>query len=393
MKNYQEIEDRELDDLFRKAHAETTVVPEFDQTFWSEMESLLPVQTGKKRIPVYFWWTSAAAILVVSAGVVLWILTDKNPDAYSNSVQNQSNHELLQKPVEVKDETADLDLGTADSESSNNTVIYLTLSQRRDMPDETPAIVREIIQTDKVNQQALEQDFERDPLFLSRKEFPFVHQTFSLKKSDPLMLSPQNDRYFIQLATGFGSSYQRAVADQNDLLFMTTLTGGVRTSVKQMELQAGISLRAEFVDNIIWTRNTNTVVNGQSILGVERFNARQLYSLEFPLALGWNGGARHNIVAQFVPGIQIAGYGTSLKEQESVVIAERRGVQNMNDSKTMTMELGLAYNYRIGMRHQLGVACNMDVIRPFNTSYYLGENRHFPMNVQISVRRYFSTGK
>ena len=40
MKNYQEIEDRELDELFRKAHAETAVVPEFDQAFWSEMESL-----------------------------------------------------------------------------------------------------------------------------------------------------------------------------------------------------------------------------------------------------------------------------------------------------------------------------------------------------------------
>jgi hypothetical protein len=390
MRNYQEIEDRELDDLFRKAHTETAVVPQFDQAFWSEMESLLPIQSKKKRIPIYFWFTSIAAVLLISVGVFSWFSMDEKRETSSTSVKHKSNNNLIEKQAEIKDKTVDLDVETTGFESRSKMLLDLTTLLRSAKSDETTTLVHEVCPTDNSNLEAL----DRDPFLLMRKEIPCANKpVFTLNKFAPYIFTPQNDRYFIQLATGLGSSYQRAVTNRNGLLFTTTLTGGVRTSVRSMELQAGISLRAEFVDNIIWTRNTNSLVNGQNTLGVERFNARQLYSLEFPLALGWNGGLRHNVVAQIVPGIQIAGYGIAQKEQENVVVDERRGVQNMNDSKTMTMELGLAYNYRIGMRHQLGVACNMDVIRPFNTSYYLGQNRHFPINMQFSVRRYFSTGK
>lgn len=393
MKNYQEIEDRELDDLFRKAHAETADVPEFDQAFWSEMEALLPVQENKRRIPLYYWWTSIAAILVVSVAVFLWFLMDVKPETLSSSVQVKSNRDMFEKPVEIKNKTSDLELGRADSESSNTTAHNLIPSLRGDKPKETPEIVPEVCPTDKVNQESLDQQYERDPIYLVRKEIPFASPVFTVKKSDHLILSPQNDRYFIQLATGFGSSYQRAVADHRNLLLTTTLTGGVRTSIKYMELQAGVSIRTEFVDNIIWNRSMNTVLNGQITNTEERFKAHQLYSLEFPLAIGWNYGVRHSIVAQIVPGIQIAGFGTAQVAQSNVVLEDRREIQNMDDSKTMTMELGIGYNYRIGVRHQIGIACNMDVIRPFNTDYYLGENRHFPMNVQFSLRRYFSSGK
>lgn len=393
MKNYQEIEDQELDDLFRTAHSESLVAPEFDQAFWSEMESILPEKENKKRVPVYFWWSSIAAFLLLSLTSIWWFLSAEHPNSLNELKAKQfQKHDFIQRLNTM--ESADRTELTPKVETQ---VVFANNPERkfqlRTLDDQNHMDLSAVNSNQETYSSPSIENKEFDQVYLVRKNIVPFEEVLPVKRTFDPMPFTQNDRFFLQLSTGIGKSYQREVANQNDWLFTTTLTGGIRTSIKQMELNAGVSIRTEFVDNIIWNRTTSDVLNGQIVPGMERFAARQLYSLEFPLALGWNGGLRHNLVAQIIPGIQIAGFGTAQFEQNEQVIEERKEIQNMNDSKTMTMEIGVAYNYRIGMRYQLGLACNMDVIRPFNTSYYLGEIRHFPINMQISVRRFLHGGK
>ncbi|MFN6084477.1 MAG: hypothetical protein ACK476_06055, partial [Fluviicola sp.] len=51
--------DQELDNLFRRVHANELPPPPFNNDFFSEIESLLP-PVEKKRKGIIFWWTIPA---------------------------------------------------------------------------------------------------------------------------------------------------------------------------------------------------------------------------------------------------------------------------------------------------------------------------------------------
>lgn len=387
MRNYQEMNDHELDDLFREAYSESGSVPDFTPEFWSEMEALLPSAPAKKRVPFYWW---AAALVALFFGIFFWFNGSENSASVARELSGSqlgSTHLKAQKSIDKAGNSNKV--GEVDSKRMDPKA---HLDQPENTEDLLSPVLAERVTTSDQSTPVIENKCSEEeffPVLMLEKRW-FIQEGEILPRSGSSSRSvQQHDRYFVQFSTGLGTSYQRQVAGHNDLLISTGLSAGVRTAAGSMEMQAGIGIRSEFVNNVIWNRTSNMTVNGQPVLRQESFAARQLYSLEFPLALGWNGGVRHSVLASITPGIQLAGFGKATEKQNEQLIADRKWMQNMNDSKTMTMEIGVAYYYRVGAHYQLGCAGNVDVIRPFNTAYYLGETRHFPVNFQFSIRRYF----
>jgi hypothetical protein len=94
-------------------------------------------------------------------------------------------------------------------------------------------------------------------------------------------------------------------------------------------------------------------------------------------------------MAQITPGIQLFGSGKQSLYQDDVLTNQRKQTSTVAHTTTMTMEIGLAYYRRLPQNYQVGASINADIIRPFNSTYYLGNQTSFPVNVQLSLRKFF----
>ena len=149
-----------------------------------------------------------------------------------------------------------------------------------------------------------------------------------------------------------------------------------------MQLTAGIQLRTEFLSNIQW-------IEPVSATSYQLGQARQIYSVDFPLSIGTVLPNNNVLSFNITPGIQSFYVGSSSLITNDLIVAREQKVETLQHTKSLTMEMGLSYSYAIRRTLLLGVQVNVDVIRPFNTNYYAGKQSSYPVNGQIYIRKLF----
>lgn len=413
MKDYQKMSDQELDHIFVDAFQSVeSDVPAFDSAYWNELETLLP-QKPKRRIAA-IWWFSAA-LMALLGGLLFWLQTTYVPGTQSSrtiklskqtsnsenttseltkrqlkeTAQNKKNTTETVQQIDVQQQAKTPLNNRSEKENSNP---KSPSSKRVSAPtsftnggvadvhelDETPSGLTVFEGADRIQPHAA--SLATNPSLIPTE--------YWMQKEDDDKESTKN--WYAQLSFGMGNSYQTAVSDASTLVYGVGLGAGLHKRVGTMELQFGLQFRSEFIDNVKWRRTLQyTDGSGNTFSQVELNQINQLYSIDFPMGIGGYLGGKNCLMAQITPGIQLFGSGKQSLYQDDVLTNQRKQTSAVAHTTTMTMEIGLAYYRSLPQNYQVGASINADIIRPFNSTYYLGNQTSFPVNVQLSLRKFF----
>jgi hypothetical protein len=396
--------DQDIDQLFKGAQAPEPAP--FQESFWSEMEAMLPAQKRKK---VGFWWiTSGATTLVLLVGGLFLYLNQSGQathalvakskvQANTPSVDSKATAEqtIVMPIVAPKtNSTTGSFSGTDEASCGNamhtgNAVIKTTPSAY--MSDEVLADNAPFRTTTPVTQQA-EEVVIVDQLpsyglaFNRTSRLPEENSSIltNCKSLHSCMLEattfPKSPRFYVQASAGIGQSAQH-VAGKSDLVHFYTVGGGLYKKLDRMVFTFGANVRVDFAKNILYTTYpaSNTRVDTKY---------SQLYSFEMPVSMGYEAG-RNSIVATVTPGFQTAFSGNQLETQSNVVVRSEQTFGKISNAKTLTMEIGATYWRSLAPNWYAGLGMNVDILKPFNSTMYAGEQRLLPFNGQLSLRRTF----
>lgn len=400
--------DQDIDQLFKGAKAPEPAA--FQESFWSEMEAMLPEQKRKKA---GLWWiTTGAATLVLLLGGAFWIANQSSEEIHLSSqmrpflgmnrfegVSKDVTH-LLQSaktygsPVENGFcLTAYLDAQRENSGilSSNNTPNFGSPEQviQEVTPAEnlvTTSIVtsepqtEELVTVDELPKiEPFHQYSPHDGLYAATGDVPADCETFRACAAKSIDF-PKPSRFYLQASAGIGQSAQHVVG-QSDLVHFYTVGGGLYKKLDRMVFTFGANARVDFTKNILYTSypSSNTRVDTKY---------SQLYSFEMPVSVGYESG-RNSIVATVTPGFQTAFSGNQQETQNEVVVRSEQTFGKISNAKTLTMEIGANYWRSLAPNWYMGLGLNVDILKPFNSTMYAGEQRLLPLNGQLSLRRTF----
>lgn len=396
MNQNQNISDQELDALFKEAD-KASGIPAFDDSFWNEMEAMLP---KKKRKGLLFWFTSAAASIVVVLGLLFFLYPAEHKTSNEQVIKTNRDLSLQNADKSSDDQVVDpsTTVGTDqnnpdDGNNSGNSITYPVrrFDKKRPALPTIPGPVNRPEQNNDLSDNKMDLPETKkfsDDEFADLGKQPMVFTVPVTLNNVTRHTGNKPSPYYMEFAVGYGQSYKR-VDFENNWMSQFKFGGGVYTTIRQMQLSAGLAVRAEVPNNI--SKSTySSGYNSQNVpVDVEnRTTMRGLYSIEFPLFIGgtWN---RSVLGASMTPGVQLAYTGFRTRYENAQVVSRDKQSGSIPDSKTMTMEIGLRYGYSITEHVQLSASCNVDVIRPFQSVYYNGDNTNYPISFFLGLRRTF----
>ena len=395
--------DQDIDQLFKGAKAPEPAA--FQESFWSEMEAMLPEQKRKKA---GLWWiVSGAATLVLLAGGMFWVANQPEEGARLASQMKpffSDNHlDVVSKRVTesfrpgVPCGTIDLmkDPSYFNSFNERNSTL-LVKTPKSIVSNQSPLTSNP--NANLINDTDIKSEQTKDELVIVDQLPPYVFDfnrvngcpekyisvTTDCKNLHSCMLEattfPKAPRFYVQASAGIGQSAQHVVG-QSDLVHFYTVGGGLYKKLDRMVFTFGANVRVDFAKNILYTSypSSNTRVDTKY---------SQLYSFEMPVSMGYESG-RNSIVATVTPGFQTAFSGNQQETQNEVLVRSEQTFGKISNAKTLTMEIGANYWRSLTPNWYVGLGLNVDILKPFNSTMYAGEQRLLPLNGQLSLRRTF----
>ncbi|MDH4474501.1 MAG: hypothetical protein QE487_17985 [Fluviicola sp.] len=397
--------DQDIDQLFKGAKAPEPAA--FQESFWAEMEAMLPEQKRKKA---GVWWiASGAATLVLLVGGVFLYLNQSGQTnhtlvakskMYANkpSVDRKSAAEqVIVETVSVNDPVSSKGRFSGTDEAScgnamhtKNGIVRMTPSGQV-LTDVITIENTSLLPSFSVNQQVEElvivdrlpaNDVEfGNPLVFTANSNELPTDCYTYKTCAAKSINfPKPARFYLQTTAGIGQSAQHVVG-QSDLVHFYTIGGGLYKKLDRMVFTFGANMRVDFTKNILYTTypsNSTRIDTKYS----------QLYSFEMPVSMGYESG-RNSIVATVTPGFQTAFSGNQQETQNEVVVRSEQTFGKISNAKTLTMEIGATYWRSLAPNWYAGLGMNVDILKPFNSTMYAGEQRLLPLNGQLSLRRTF----
>ncbi len=383
MKEFQNYSDNELDDLFREAHNATELSSDFQPSFWEEMEALLPEKKQKRRAGI-FWWT-AAALLVL--GVTLFVVNDEEkstmqPKAIAGNNDNNKHINTLKNTSENAQQSSvsykDTQPTTKSTNESNDRLVQQQLQLNESVVAQVDKHLTVVLPEDN-NQSTIESSTN---VVEAPSKLAVITPKMNVQQLLPLQKYSDEQLFYVQVGTGIGRSYQNQVNGKNNTVYQVSLGAGLNKQINGMQLTAGIQLRTEFLSNIQW-------IEPVSATSYQLGQARQIYSIDFPLSIGAVLSNNNVLSFNITPGIQSFYVGSSSLIANDLIVAREQKVETLQHTKSLTMEMGLSYSYAIRRSLLLGGQVNVDMISPFNTNYYAGKQSAYPLNGLIYIRKLF----
>src|SRR6218665_3259248 len=405
MSNNRNMTDAELDALFKNADSAGSV-PAFDEKFWTEVETMLP---AKKRGGGILWWTSGAALVV---GIIVLLAinpfsNDVEPGKQSHTAKNnnaQKEYISANSNNQANDELENYSATTSSERTNSEDKVENQLPAQENRianSGQNPnnknqnSIDKEIsnVKIHPVNPVMTQNDKTVNPSSADASDLSYTElDKHRFLFTAPVVLNDvEVDRakksklpLYTEFAVGYGQSYKR-IEFSNNWATQFRLTVGLTKEVPGMQLSAGLAFRAEMPNNLSYVKTeTSSLSTPKSYVS----EYRGLYSVEFPMEAGGRFG-RNSLGLFFVPGIQLGYTGNKSYYENNELISRERESGAISDAKTMTMECGLKYAYDISEYLQFTGSCTFDMVRPFQSTYYQGDNENYPVTFFVGLRRKF----
>lgn len=384
--------DQDIDNLFKNAKGPE--VPPFEEEFWAEMEAMLPAQQ-KNRKPV-IWWTSGIAVaLLLTAGVFIMQQADAEQSAAGKNAATAAAQHTAPNPAAPSTAFVNTAKDPSETVAAPHELAAFPPNENR-----TPQLQsrRGVPSADGSNPELTPTEYQAPAspnTEAQQPSAPAPEERFKVDRLKPLALTCEpvyitrkfkdpvyrSERFYMQTSAGFGQSPQHNVSSASGLMHYYTLGAGLFKRMDHVVFTYGVNGRVDFSRNIISRKASSPS---------HRIDTRysELYSFEMPASFGYEFG-RNAFVASVTPGFQFSFSGKRTEFEDNVAVRSERIAGKTENTKTLTMELGLSYWRTLQPNLYLGAGINADAIRPFSPGNFVGDQRKLPFNGQIILRKTF----
>lgn len=385
--------DQELDNLFRRAHANELPPPPFNEAFFDEIESLLP-PVEKKRKGLILWWTIPAAAILIG----LFFGFD-----FGNQISFNFNAPKVQATTVTENKTTFKETIQSNSEIISNqtqvnqikTTIKKEKKQRLESPfrsnpfenKSTNGSINKGLSFGNDNYISSSSKITIDPLEAkSLLEEEVIVHSIPFTELD----KKYGTDYFVQFGLLVGQSPRKDVSGNSDLLLGFSAGAGFKRYVKNMGIEFGLNYRFEHLNNAIWNDQVNIEDPNTGVVNTyeRQIDIQAIHSVEFPLVFSFEN-PRNSIGFIVSPGIQLLFNGDEYLLINQEKVRSRKSFNPNETSSSLTMEMGVQYMFNLNEHFSLTSTLRTDILRPFNQENYSGVNTLLPINGQVGLRYRF----
>lgn len=392
-------EDKDIDKLFRES-ANQVNVP-FQDSFWDEMEAMLPQKKKKKG----FFWIFGASFTVIAfviAGTLLYpthqVASEKStraprpfstnhaaaPIAQTTSLEALEAREMTNAAAFADQESTNLSASErtpkSKKERQNKTINSLYDQPAPDQSiDATDHLVTKTVPTTVPNPFANQSEEETRLPFRSLATklglAPFRNVDLSLKNR-------KNNPWFLQFNAGISQAYLRE-ASQIAPTFSVGIGYQIRSS--QLAFSAGLQLQNMLINSLEITR-TSRVYNFASTNYKQEIQIKQLYTLEVPLAVSLIKN-RHAFSLGVTPGylltsvVKVREFENELLQEQNNYLGQRIGLKSFSLKPTLGYQLAVNKSWHVGIHVQTQLFGQLDM------NQFAGDERKFPLVGQLTIRK------
>ncbi|MFA7272652.1 MAG: hypothetical protein WC044_02230 [Crocinitomicaceae bacterium] len=429
--------DKELDELARKAEANQTFA--YEDSFWTEMEAMLPVQKKRKwpifmlaLIPVVgvlaFYELADSPILEVSNGAKTMEFASLASTGNSSlSTNNSGNTSAANLPSTVSTSSNFSNLSAEQTEKGNSTNLpnarrNISVPQlnptnekgvqkmaiaAKELPnnwvasevektDKTALISavekpenesrngrnEAVVTTESISKAAAE--VEEEQVGIDRLPIALI-SLFTVDNA----LNPTTLRYrsarpfysvFTEIGVGMGETYAAGQIGHTEAM---NLTAGARYTNKRFFVQAGVGLEWEKAKLELCERSK--VYKTSSTTYENRFSYKEMFRILVPLSVGYTLG-KHVVQVGVTPTYLL---GTKLNysyfENDNLKRDELR-FGNTEGWKTFGLKTNIGYGYNLFPSTTIGANFQVQLINQLEKNWVNNINR-YPISGQLFIRR------
>lgn len=424
--------DEEIDGIFREANLSSNV-PEYKDTYFDEIEYLLPKKSNKKLI---FWSLSSVIVVLLTALFFLSnrvTIQSKNIKQVLNQADISENKKIEISPIETKgvgvndiNKSEKKQSNFAEKNKANNTYstreeFYSNISENSDLIDSKNVllnstnfdqkktsslfIVNEIFPIEKNLWNEFENDFTTDSKLyahsdewseideLEKLQVPIFEQNEISKEILPLVFPIKIDRFSLygELGMGFSESFTKLLKSENiastNEVYKTFHFGtGVSMKQNKNRYQFGVNYMLYSISDL--DLNRNSIVFGFDINRYsQNINYKSLSVLEFPVLIERkikNQYLGFGLMPTFCLGSKIH----FTKSQNDIEIVN----ETVNFNKLGIVDFGLkpqiSYSFQLTNGFEIGTKLSVNLINHFNKINFENSLNSIPVQMQVSFKKY-----
>ena len=395
--------EEDIDQLFRDS-ANQLNVP-FQESYWTEMEALLPQTKTKKGLGWIFGGTIVCFALISSLFFAENIVNLENTASkVANSQTKFSLHVNSVSPIQdVEAKTVEAKIIhalniTLNAEKStkaesrnqirnNNILANAELSVGSNetfVLGENLNLVAQN-QIELANQIELPVQFEEQFSIERLPLLSFTNQVISLATSNfkSLNLKRKSNTLYVQIGAGLTESFMQT-SERN---WMPTLNigAGYQYSPKGFGFTAGLNLNTIFSDNLEINRKSK-VYNFGSTNYEQNFKYKQIYTLELPVSIDFRKNKQTfslGISPTFIAGslMRFSQSENGNLSHDEFYVGQKVGLNHFGIKPSVGYQLELAKGWNLGIQLQT------QLMKQVDGSQFIGKLRYNPLSGQITIRK------
>lgn len=382
--------EEDIDQLFRDS-ANQLNVP-FQESYWAEMEALLPQTKNKKGlgwifggtivclalISTFFFPEAPAKSGIASNGTVKNQVKDiaqVQPVAPKSTLQSKAieialNEDAVAKNVNQTKQTSNRILAkTEDMGSSDDSYQGQDIMQSLQSPIEFPLQIEE------------QSSYAIDRLQL----LSLPKQTIALGTSNfkSLNLKRKANILYVQIGAGLAESFMQT--NESNRMPIINLGAGYQYSPEGFGFSAGLNLNTTLSNNLEINRKSK-VYNFGSTNYEQNFKYKQIYTLELPISIDFRknkqtfsvGFAPTFIASSLMRFSQLEDGNVS---HDQYYIGQKVGLNHFGFKPSVGYQLELARGWNVGMQ------LSTQLLQQVDDSQFIGTVRNNPLSGQITIRK------
>ncbi len=396
--------DEEIDKLFQESASQMNA-PAFQDSFWTEMEAMLPQKQKKKGLGWIFGGTLTSFALIAAMifpgnqfngnGKSASAASTKAQQAQNQQAQGQQAYTESTQQIQTQSGAQQAGVQTALALRTEQTftgsgasTMKSTRSGKRlkTKPAGTTEMEGEVIPTLPADLTSEVIYKEPQPENASRLEL--LSFTPDEQQLMPLQFGKFNYRtkkntFYAQ--AGFGMTQSNISGSDKNWMPAVNLGAGYQYKPQGIGFSAGLNINASFANNLEITRRSK-VYNFSSTNYEQKLMYRQLYSIELPISVDFRKN-RHTLSLGIAPTylattvMRFSQFENDALAQDGVYINQRTGLNSFG------LKPSIGYQLEVAKSWNVGIQLNTQLVKQVDETQFVGNLTNFPLSGQITIRK------
>lgn len=384
--------EEDIDQLFRDS-ANQLNIP-FQESYWTEMEALLPHTKKKKGLGWIFGGTVVCLALIST--FFFPEAPAKSGIAFNETVKNQTKstaHINSVSAIQKAQEKPAHAFLTAENASENVSRVKLKIKKLLANAEETSFKAIEDVMTPSEVVQTIQNPIElpsqleeQTPYTADRLQLlSLPKQTIALATSNfkNLNLKRKANILYAQVGTGLAESFM--LTNEDNWMPTINIGAGYQYSPEGFGFTTGLNLNTTLSNNLEINRKSK-VYNFGSTNYEQNFKYKQIYTLELPISIDFRknkqtfsvGFAPTFIASSLMRFSQLEDGNVS---HDQYYIGQKVGLNHFGFKPSVGYQLELAKGWNVGMQ------LSSQLIQQVDDSQFIGTVRNNPLSGQITIRK------